>query len=205
MLPCFPVPNLCKPLALPSFICASLVHIFHSKAVTTTPKLSLTSPKTSEHMGAFPSFRTILKASLQDLCRFRFFFGRRNLKHKNIISQLKKIQTLTSVGQARRGGNPPRHRTSRASPHPRHRRSEAPTKRRQMPVTQHRRAMTSHSPSLFSSQNNIGSDLARAQAKASDEAPRFFRPPALHFRRQHHQTRLVDETPMLCQWPIERL
>ena len=89
MLPCFPVPKLCKPLALPSFTCASLVHIFHSKAATTTPKLSLTSPKNFGAYRSIPFFPQNFPIIIAELLSIPFFFfGRRNLKHKNIISQL---------------------------------------------------------------------------------------------------------------------
>ena len=108
----------------------------------------------------------------------RFFFWTE--RNRNVVTQSKE-QTLTTVSQSRRGGNPPLHRTCWASLHPHHKRFETPAERRQMPVKQRKRAMTTipFTKPVQLGGATLGSDLARAPARTLSAFHQTTGPPPL--------------------------
>ena len=106
-----------------------------------------------------------------------FFWTERN---RNVVTQFQE-QTLTAVSQSRRGGNPPLHRMCRASLHPHHKRFETPAERRQMPVRQRKRAMTTiaFTKPVQLGGATLGSDLARAPARTLSAFHQTTGPPPL--------------------------
>ena len=65
-----------------------------NRAVAAIPKMSLSPSRTLKHMGTFPSFRTILQSSLQNLCRFRIT----NWKFSSFCSASSSQFNLSSIG-----------------------------------------------------------------------------------------------------------